>query len=76
MLARDIMTTPVTTIDEGHNVREAVEIVNASKIGAVPVVDSEGRLTGIVTEGDLLRRLGPNGRYRIRATAKMHWRTM
>ncbi|WP_261318803.1 HPP family protein [Rhizobium leguminosarum] len=50
MLARDIMTTPVTTIDEGHNVREAIEIVNASKIGAVPVVDGEGRLTGIVTE--------------------------
>ncbi|WP_197730295.1 CBS domain-containing protein [Rhizobium ruizarguesonis] len=57
MLAKDIMTTPVTTIDEGHNVREAVEIVNASKIGAVPVVDGEGRLTGIVTEGDLLRRV-------------------
>jgi CBS domain-containing protein len=57
MLAKDIMTTPVTTIVEGHNVREAVEIVNASRIGAVPVVDSEGRLTGIVTEGDLLRRV-------------------
>lgn len=57
MLARDIMTTPVTTLDEGHNVREAVEIVNASKIGAVPVLDGEGRLTGIVTEGDLLRRV-------------------
>jgi CBS domain-containing protein len=57
MLARDIMTTPVTTIDEGHNVREAIEIVNASKIGAVPVVDAEGRLTGIVSEGDLLRRV-------------------
>jgi len=57
MLARDIMTAPMTTIGEGLNVREAVEIVNASKIGAVPVVDGEGRLTGIVTEGDLLRRV-------------------
>lgn len=35
----------------------AVEIVNASNIGAVPVVDGEGRLRGIVTEGDLLRRV-------------------
>ncbi|EJC75160.1 CBS-domain-containing membrane protein [Rhizobium leguminosarum bv. trifolii WSM2012] len=50
MLARDIMTTPVTTIEEGHNVR-------VCKIGAVPVVDGEGRLAGIVTEGDLLRRV-------------------
>jgi len=57
MLAKDIMTSPVTTIDEGHNVRQAIEIVNASKIGAVPVVDAEGRLTGIVTEGDLVRRV-------------------
>jgi CBS domain-containing protein len=57
MLARDIMTTPVATIDEGHNVREAIDIVNAGKIGAVLVVDAEGRLTGIVSEGDLLRRV-------------------
>jgi len=57
MLAKDIMTSPVTTIDEGHNVRQAIEIVNANKIGAVPVVDAEGRLTGIVTEGDLIRRV-------------------
>ncbi|PKA45508.1 CBS domain-containing protein (plasmid) [Rhizobium sullae] len=57
MLAKDIMTTPVTTIDEGHNVREAIELVNASRIGAIPVVDAEGRLTGIVSEGDLLRRV-------------------
>ncbi|WP_222707130.1 CBS domain-containing protein, partial [Pantoea vagans] len=70
---------PVTTLDEGHNVREAVEIVNASKIGAVPVIDGEGRLTGIVTGETCCagwRHPGRDGRYRIRATAKMHWRTM
>jgi len=57
MLAKDIMTSPFTTIDEGHNVRQAIEIVNANKIGAVPLVDAEGRLTGIVTESDLIRRV-------------------
>ncbi|MGO7367541.1 CBS domain-containing protein [Rhizobium ruizarguesonis] len=57
MLAKDIMTKPVATIEEGHNVREAIEIVNTSKIGAIPVVDGEGRLIGIVSEGDLIRRV-------------------
>lgn len=57
MLARDIMTSPVMTVDEGCNVKEAIEIFNASKIGAVPVLDAEGRMTGIVSEGDLLRRI-------------------
>jgi len=57
MLAKDIMTSPVTTIEEGHNVRDAVEIINLSNIGAVPVLDALGRVVGIVTEGDLLRRV-------------------
>ncbi|WP_246638452.1 CBS domain-containing protein [Rhizobium laguerreae] len=66
MLARDIiMTTLVMTIDEGRNVREAVEIVNANKIGAVPVADGEGRLAGIVTEGDLLRRVASSWARRV-----------
>ncbi|WP_197486822.1 MULTISPECIES: CBS domain-containing protein [Rhizobium] len=58
MLARDIiMATLVVAIDDGRNVREAVEIVNANKIGAVPIANGEGRFAGIVTEGDLLRRV-------------------
>ncbi|MBP2445084.1 CBS domain-containing protein [Rhizobium leguminosarum] len=63
MLAKDIMASPVTTIGEDQNVRHAIEIINATKFGAVPVVDAEGVLTGIVTEGDLLRRISSsNGR--------------
>jgi|UPI00055A932D CBS domain-containing protein len=57
MFAKDIMTSPVTTIGEDQNVRRAIEIINASKIGAVPVVDDKGKVIGIVTEGDLLRRI-------------------
>ncbi|OCJ16440.1 hypothetical protein A6U87_22780 [Rhizobium sp. AC44/96] len=61
MFARDIMTSPVETIGEDQNVRRAIDIVNASRIGAVPVVDDKGQLVGIVTEGDLLRRISSAG---------------
>lgn len=63
MLAKDIMASPVTMIGEHQNVRQAIEIISASKFGAVPVDHGEDVLTGIVTEGDLLRRISSsNGR--------------
>ena len=61
MFAKDIMVSPVTTISEDQNVRRAIDIVNSYKIGAVPVVNDEGMLAGIVTEGDLLRRVASSG---------------
>lgn len=77
MFAKDIMTSPVTTIGEDQNVRRAIEIINATQIGAVPVVDDMGKMVGIVTEGDLLRRISssngtrpiPHTRGRVEALA-------
>ncbi|MGO4440165.1 CBS domain-containing protein [Rhizobium sp. RAF56] len=55
------MISPVTTITEDQHIRRAIEIVNSSKIRAVPVVNDQGMLAGIVTEGDLLRRIVSSG---------------
>lgn len=57
MFAKDIMTSPVTTIAADQNVRRAIEVVNSTNIGAIPVVDDSDELIGIITEGDLLRRI-------------------
>lgn len=56
MKAREVMTRKVwkTTLDTP--VRKAVQMMIARKVSALPVVDSKGRLVGIVSEGDLLRR--------------------
>lgn len=54
--ARDIMTTDVACIAPDTSVRRAAEIMLARRVSGLPVIDDEGRLAGIVTEGDLMRR--------------------
>lgn len=56
MKARDVMTSPVVSIEPDGSVLEAVRIMLQRHISGLPVIDKEGRLVGIVTEGDFLRR--------------------
>ena len=55
MLARDVMTSPVTTVTEDTRVKEAAGLLAAGGFTALPVVDTHGRLVGIVSEADLVR---------------------
>ncbi|MBU6464214.1 MAG: CBS domain-containing protein [Bradyrhizobium sp.] len=56
MNAADIMTQPVITVTPDARMNGIATILVEKNIGAVPVVDANGALVGIVTEGDLLRR--------------------
>ena len=56
MKARDVMVSPVITVKPSATVREVAETLLKHHISAVPVVDDQGHLVGIVSEGDLLRR--------------------
>ncbi len=56
MQARDIMTTCVITVGPDAEVAEIAKCLLENRISAVPVVETEGRLIGIVSEGDLIRR--------------------
>lgn len=58
MLAKDVMTPTVVMIEADRSIRHAIEIMVARTIGALPVINGDGRVLGIVTEGDLLRRIG------------------
>ncbi len=58
MLAKDIMTTDVVTITPEASVEEIAKLLLARGISGVPVVDAEGALVGLVSEGDLIRREG------------------
>ena len=55
MKAKDIMTTPVVTIEPDTTVREIAALLLERRISGVPVVEA-GRLVGLVSEGDLLHR--------------------
>jgi CBS domain-containing protein len=56
MLARDVMTKPVVTVRPDASVPEIARLLLDRHISAVPVVDGDGRVLGIVSEGDLIRR--------------------
>lgn len=56
MKARDLMVSPVVTVDETATVRQVANCLFENGISGVPVTDAAGRLVGIVTEADLMRR--------------------
>ena len=56
MQARDVMTTHVVTVQPDTTVQNIAGLLLERRISAVPVVDRDGRVVGIVSEGDLMRR--------------------
>jgi CBS domain-containing protein len=56
MKARDVMTKSVVTVRPETTVREIARRLIERNVSAVPVVDLEERVVGIVSEGDLMRR--------------------
>ena len=54
--ARDVMSAPVVTVDEGTDVGEIARLLASYRIKRVPVV-RDGHIVGIVSRADLLRAL-------------------
>ena len=52
--AGDVMTPVPETIDPGASVAYAIERIGRGDLHALPVVDDDGALVGIVTHNDLL----------------------
>lgn len=57
MQAKNVMTTKVFSIAPTASVRSAALSLIAHDVSGLPVIDDEGKVVGIVTEGDLLRRV-------------------
>jgi CBS domain-containing protein len=52
----DVMSSDVQTVDPGTSIRDIIDLMVTSKIGAVPVVEEHnGKLVGIVSYVDVLR---------------------
>lgn len=57
MLAKDVMSSPVVTIDEDASVNRAAELMDKDDLGCIIVTDKEGKPLGILTERDLVVRV-------------------
>ena len=53
-LVRDVMTTGVVTVEAWTPFKEIVARLAEQRISAVPVLNADGRVLGVVTEADLL----------------------
>ena len=59
MQAKDVMTTDVVTVDPESDVTSVAKTFLDHRISAAPVVDRDGVVVGVVSEGDLMRRARP-----------------
>ena len=56
MNAADVMVTNVITVGLDACLQDVAHLLLTNRISAVPIVDSDGKVVGIVSEGDLMRR--------------------
>ena len=61
MIARDIMTRKVCTIQPDASAQEAAHLLYSQRISGAPVVDADGRLIGIITEADIISKVNRDG---------------
>jgi predicted transcriptional regulator len=54
LTAGEIMTPELVTVGPNSSIEEAIETLLAKGISGLPVVDTEGRLVGVITEFALL----------------------
>jgi len=57
MLVKDIMSSPVITVDEDATVNKAAQLMAEGHIGCILVTSKEGKPLGIITESDFVTRV-------------------
>jgi CBS domain-containing protein len=57
MQAKDVMTAKVIGVQPDASILHAIRLMLQNKVSGLPVIDGKGQLVGIISEGDLLRRV-------------------
>ena len=56
LTVRDVMSTPVLTVQANTSLKDAVQLLSDHHISGLPVVNDQGQLVGELTEQDLMVR--------------------
>jgi CBS domain-containing protein len=67
MLAKEIMTTNIITVTSDASAQDIARMLLEHRISAVPVLNAQGEVVGMVSEGDL------TGRNEIRRLERRDW---
>ena len=69
MRVRDVMTSNVVTVRPEASLKDVARLLIERRISGLPVVDEDGTVLGVVSEGDILfKERGPAARKR-----KLSW---
>jgi predicted transcriptional regulator len=61
MIARDIMTRKVCTIQPDASAQEAAQLLDEKRISGLPVVNANNQIIGIITEADIISKVDKAG---------------
>jgi CBS domain-containing protein len=62
LYAKDLMTSPVMTLDHKATVKEAQKIFEERRYRHLPILNAESRIIGIISDRDLLKRIANAGK--------------
>jgi CBS-domain-containing membrane protein len=71
---RDIMTDRVVAVREDAHFKEMAAVLRWSRISALPVLDSQDKVVGVVSEADMLAKVSDQGGQPGRLDELMHHR--
>lgn len=69
---RDVMTTEVISVTRRTGFKEIAQLLHTRGLGAVPVLDDQGMIAGIVSQGDLLPKEAYHDRVPTRREMLLH----
>ncbi|MBP2675065.1 MAG: domain containing rane protein [Deltaproteobacteria bacterium] len=55
--ARDIMNEKVVSVTPGDTLEDVVKVMSAAGVSGVPVVEADGKVLGVISEKDIIRRM-------------------
>ena len=67
MRVKDVMTRMIVSVSPQASVAEAIRLMVKRPVSGLPVIDEAGTLVGVLSEGDLLRRI------EIGTSKPVHW---
>lgn len=62
MLVREVMTSPAVCVSPSTSLKRAIELLDEHRITAMPVLDAESHLVGVLSEADVIRDIVPTDR--------------
>ncbi|HEU4447318.1 MAG TPA: CBS domain-containing protein [Nitrososphaeraceae archaeon] len=66
----ELMSSPIITINQNNSIKDAMEIMLQKDIRRLPVVDTNGKMVGIITDKDIFKAVNKTAELMTGATSQ------